>query len=454
MRQSSKSISELIRSKIISGEYLPGQKLPTVRSLAKEMNVSSDTTFRAYKVLQASGLLHMNQGSFSTVANPLPGDPQKKIIRGLSATGPVNEYESLSVASNVRSLATNVPDLSFFQSDVFMAEMRDGVNQGPWSFYYAPPQGDLGLRTMIAHWLNGLGTKATPDNVIITLGSQHGLSLAGRCLLNRGDTLAIEAADHLGGMERWASQGIEREIIPSLLDDSPDREKIGSTTAKVLTICLTGCGLSGRIISAQDRMIIKEICQAKGITIIEDVSNSFISFQDRPLDMFDSSSPIIQVGSFSNILAPGVRIGFLLASQDQCHALARLIQNDTGGLPLPPQIALASYLRKGLLTEHITKVTLRYKKRRNALLSSLAIHMPRDVAWSMPMAGFGCRIRLAKPRNIEETYELAVERGVSFTPGRLLVHSEEADSTIRLCFGNQSETRISEGVRILGEILA
>ena len=111
-RPSSSSISEILRSKITGGEFLPGEKMPTIRELASKFHVSSDTTYRAYKELQASGLLIMNHGSYTTVANPLPGGAE--ILHSLTANGPLNEYEYLSESSNIRSLATNVPDLKFF----------------------------------------------------------------------------------------------------------------------------------------------------------------------------------------------------------------------------------------------------------------------------------------------------------------------------------------------------
>ncbi|MEI7987271.1 MAG: PLP-dependent aminotransferase family protein [Armatimonadota bacterium] len=450
----SRAISENLRSRILRGEFLPGQKMPTVRSLAEDLNVSSDTTFRAYKRLQESGLLVMNRGSFTTVACPLPGENEAGILRNLVATGPINEYEALSESSNVRSFATNVPDLKFFQADSFLAEIRDVLNHGQWGFYYSPPQGDLGLRIAISEWLNKLGTSCSQENIVITLGAQHGLALTSRYLLGNGNKIAIEGADHLGGPARWASLGLERIVIPRLPGEVSNIDGIVSCGAKAIVVSPTGCGLSGRTLTSSDRQAIKDICKFNEIAILEDVSNSFVTYEDRPMDMFDMSGEVIQVGSFSNILAPGIRQGFIVASQDQCHDLARMIQNDTGGLALPIQIALASFIRKGLLKDHIRRVIPRYKKRRNSLLSGLAIHMPKHVSWSIPKAGFGCRVSFREESDVERLYERTVERGVSFTPGKLLVHANEANKTIRVCFGNQSESRIAEGTRILGELLS
>ena len=449
-----KEIAEKLRSKVARGEFLPGQKMPTVRKLADEFGVSSDTTFRAYRLLGETGLLVMKQGANTTVANPLPGKMGTSVLQDVIGKGPFNEYEVLSESSNVRSFATNVGDPRFFQADAFLAELRDVMDRGPWGFYYGPPEGDLGLRNAIADWLTSLGTPATAERLVITMGSQQAFSLVGRTLLSPGDSVAIEGADHLGGHLRWSFLGIERNIIPRLPGEEPDQQAIQSSQSKVLVVSPTGCGATGRVMSAESRDQLLGICSEKGTVIVEDTSNAGFCFVDRPLDLASFDESVIQIGSLANVLAPGLRIGYILAPHDICADISRRQQIETGGLGLPMQIAIASYMQGGFLRDHIRRSLPKYRKRRDALLSSLAKYMPRGIEWTTPQAGFGCKLSIQGDVDQEALYKRAVESGVAFTPGSTIFGEPEASQSFRVCFGNQTEARIDEGIRILGEILA
>ncbi len=453
MKQTARQITESLRSKVIHGELIAGQRMPTVRQMATLQGVSSDTIFRAYKYLAETGLLDMKQGAHTSVANPLPGQAGALVLRRVIGDGPLNDYEALSESSNVRSFATNVADPRFFRDDEFLAEMRDVASRAPWGFYYAPPEGDLGLRHAIAEWLNRLGTPASADNIVVTLGSQQGLSMLGRYLMQPGDKVAIEGADHLGGDRRWAALGLERHVVPRLAEEEPDLNGLANVEAKVLVVSPTGCGASGRVMTPAKRKDLVSMAKETGITIVEDASNSAIVYGERPRDLIASGDGIIQVGSFANSLAPGVRLGYIAAEAHVCRDLAAIQQLETGGLGLPTQIAMASYMRKGMFQDQITRCTPRYRKRRDALMSAMAKHFPKGVTWSVPMAGFGCKVDLGHDFDQRAMYDRAVECGVAFTPGAMLFGESEQSRCIRVCFGNQTESRIDEGIRILGGLL-
>ena len=453
MKPTARQIAESLRSKIIHGELIAGQRMLTIRQMATARGVSSDTIFRAYKSLAETGLLDMKQGANTTVSNPLPGQAGALALRRVIGEGPLNDYEALSESSNVRSFATNVADPRFFRDDEFLAEMRDVSSRGPWGYYYAPPEGDLGLRHAIADRLNRLGTPASAENIVVTLGSQQGLTILGRYLMRPGDKVAIEGADHLGGDRRWAALGLERHVVPRLPEEEPDLDALARVEAKVLVVSSTGCGASGRVMRPQSRLNLLSMSRELGVTIVEDASNSAIIYGERPRDLIALGDGIIQVGSFANALAPGVRLGYIAAHADVCRDLAAMQQIETGGLGLPNQIAMASFMRKGMLHEHIKRCMPRYRKRRDALMSAMVKHFPKGVTWSTPMAGFGCKVDLGRDFDQRAMYDQAVEAGVAFTPGEMLFGESEQYSCIRVCFGNQTESRIDEGIRILGELL-
>lgn len=447
---SAKQIAEAIRTAVGNGTIRPGQKLPSVRSWAVALAVSHDTVSQAYKLLQSYALLEPKVGSGTAIADPLPGQFGYRILREALGQGPLHNYESISESSNIRSFASNVLDPRLFRADAFLAELREVQTLGHWAFYYAPPQGDLGLRHEIAAWLKSLGTPATPENIVVTLGVQQALTLVGRLLLKSGDILAIEGADHLGGVQRWASLGVTRHIVSRRDGEAPDISKLRSVNAKALYVAPTGCGASGRVLDLAQREALLEL----KVPIIEDASNSWICYGDRPPDLAALSSQVIQVGSFANVLAPGIRVGYILANVETCNALTRLQQVETAGLSLPLQVALASLMRKGFLRSEVKRLTARYSVRRKAMLSALSTYFPRTCSWSIPEAGFACRVRLPDTIDTQKLYEQAVERGVAFTPGSMLFNQEQARNNIRVCFGTQDPEGIREGMRVLGQLVS
>lgn len=122
-------------------------------------------------------------------------------------------------------------------------------------------------------------------------------------------------------------------------------------------------------------------------------------------------------------------------------------------LPRHDQIALGRFFARGALRNHLERVIPRYRRRRDTMLSALRTYMPASVTWSRPMAGFACRITLPRPIDISAAYDEAVQQGVSFTPGRLLVDPSEWDTTLRTCFGTQDEASIQEAIPILADVL-
>ncbi|MEI8281393.1 MAG: PLP-dependent aminotransferase family protein, partial [Armatimonadota bacterium] len=291
-------------------------------------------------------------------------------------------------------------------------------------------------------------------NIVVTLGSQQGFLMLGRYLMQPGDKVAIEGADHLGGDRRWAALGLNRHVVPRLDEEEPDLNELAKVGAKVLVVSPTGCGTSGRVMAPATRLRMISMAKETGMTIVEDASNSAIVYGERPRDLIALGDGIIQVGSFANSLAPGVRLGYIAAEANICRDLAAIQQIETGGLGLPMQIAMASYMRKGLFQEHIKRCVPRYRKRRDALMSAMAKHFPKGVTWSMPMAGFGCKVDLGRDIDQRTMYDRAVDAGVAFTPGAMIFGETEQFRCIRVCFGNQTESRIEEGIRILGELLS
>ena len=263
-----RQIAESIRTQIQNGGLQPGERLPTVRSLAKKLGVSPLTVHEAYSTLRFQGLVETKVGSGSCVAKRLLGQDAKDYLQRAAHRGPVNIYEAISAEAGLRSLATNVADPRLFPSDEFIAELESLRRDAGWAFYYAAPEGDPDLLAAIATWLTGMGTPTDPSQLIVTLGGNHAVNLVVRTLCKPGDDVVVEGAEHLSGPDRWHVLNQSRRIVPRAYGDRPDFDGLSRGYEKLLYVMTTGCGTSGRVMEEGDRKTARSFCE-NGVPRIE-----------------------------------------------------------------------------------------------------------------------------------------------------------------------------------------
>lgn len=455
-----RQIAEQLKSKIIEGTILPGQALPTVRQLAERLSVSNFTVLHAYGLLQQQSLIESTIGRGTIVSKRAFREQGEYLIRQLADSGPFNAFEDLSEAAGIRSLATAVPDPNFFHSDELWAEIYSLAKGSSWQMYYAPPNGQSDLVAAVQNLLRKDRIIATPSHVVITGGSTHAMTLAIETVCDPGDAVLVESPSFLGSEAFFAHRRV-RTILVNRTEDGFDLDEIRSLIKKYRPKCMllspTFATPTGYQLSYEQREQLANIAKEQQIFIIENECYSKLRFEGQvlpPVQAFaKGSGRIIHIGSFSYMMTPGIRLGYVAAQINVAKRMAERLRADQLSLCRFTQIATANYLKNGYLETHLQRVLPKYKLRRDAMLQALEASMPKGTKWSKPEGGFSIWVELPEGHDYSKLYQEAVAQGTAFASGGLFLGNHDKDRCLRLTFGMQSTSAIQEAVRILGKLV-
>lgn len=325
--------------------------------------------------------------------------------------------------------------------------------QYQWSEGYAP------LREQLAQILQARGITVTADRLLITHGAQQALDLIARLFLRTGDPLGIESPAYSSAIQVF---GLQRPRVVPLprdadgLDMDAVRAAIRGPRPNLLYLTPGGHNPTGSALSSKQGAELLDLCAAHDAYVIEDDAYGQIQLDEprRPLRATPGAEDrVIHVGTFSKVLSPGLRIGWIVAPPPVIEQLTQLkamvdLQTNTLG-----QMALSEYLARHDLGEHITRCLTHYRERRDVMLRALAEHMPTGPRWTSPSAGFSIWMSLQHPAD-EPLLARALDAGVAFEPGAVFFPGSDAPAGhMRLTFSNTLPARIREGVRRLGAVL-
>lgn len=450
-----RQIAEQIHSLILEGHLEPGYRLPTVRSMAKEIGVSSLTVFHAYKSLQGLGLTEGVVGRGTRVSEQIPLSASIGVLSRSIQRGPLNQFESIGRGSGLRSMATAVPDPDLFHADEFVAEIA-ACAKDPWSLYFSPNAGAPELLDEIARILESFGLQVGAEELLVTEGSTQALYLAISALTRPGDTILVQQPNRLGLAEQIKGLG-RRPVGWIYQEHGLDLESLELALArlrpKLVIVSPTFGGSTGLVWSGEERRSFIKLVDAHDLMIVEDASYGLLSFEERPAAVSAlRPNKSVFIGTFSYCLAPGINIGFVKADQKVRDELASHLQLVRQSASLLFQAALARYIRHGDLRRHLARCIPIYRERRNALVRALSLNLPRDATFTHPSGGLSLWVTLPDERPPLVTEALA--RGLAIAPGRLLSSDPTADRSFRLSYGILPPQGIQEATRALGRLLS
>ncbi|MBC8064905.1 MAG: PLP-dependent aminotransferase family protein [Chlorobia bacterium] len=452
-------IAESMRSGILDGELRPGQRLPSVRELAKELGVHRLTVFKAYEELASSGLTQSKPGSGTFVASEFKRKATTEMLGRILGEGPMNRFEALSDEAGLRSLASNVPDPWLFRADEFLLECYELRKGSPWIFYYAPPAGAHELCRAVAEQLTSRGLQTSDSQIVITNGNSHSLSLALGLLAPSQEPVAIEDPMFLAAKAWFGQRGYRYLPIPRIeseLDLGRLKSAVQKDMCKGLVVAPNFGQVTGWQMNVAERQRLVDTCRDLDCAIIELASTSLVSYDgDAPpaLSNAEDDCQTIFIDDFSSSLSPGLRIGYMRLSHPQARQIETRMQSEQHSGVQFIQIALANFIERGLHKAHLERVIPRYRSRRDRMMSSLRMHMPTGVKWTQPQGGFSTWIEMPEGNYYGDLYIQALERGVAFSPGRMFTDRPDQDRFMRLSFGTQDPASIEEAVRILGSLV-
>jgi 2-aminoadipate transaminase len=382
----------------------------------------------------------------------------------------IRELLKITEQPDIISFGGGLPAPEVFpRAEIAAACDRVLKEHGSSALQYGATEGFLPLREMLVRHMARYGISVTPDNVLVTSGSQQGLDLVGRLFLNAGDRVVTESPTYLGALQAWSACQPEYLTVP-MDDEGLEVEHLeGELRAgpKFLYVLPNFQNPSGVTLSAPRRSRLVELANHYGVPIIEDDPYGQLRYEGehlRSLVDIDAeyhgcagtrtfTGDVLYLGTLSKTLAPGLRVGWIVAPEEVIRRLAIVKQGADLHTSTFCQMVAYEVARQGFLDRHVRDVRQVYGKRRNVMLESLARHFPEGVEWTRPKGGLFLWVTLPPPLESARLFEAALREKVAFVPGAAFFPRGGGERMLRLNFSYCAPPVIEEGIRRLGEVI-
>ncbi|HTP09874.1 MAG TPA: PLP-dependent aminotransferase family protein [Anaerolineae bacterium] len=340
---------------------------------------------------------------------------------------------------------------------------------GPQSLQYSTTEGYTPLREMLVRHMARYGIKVELDNIIITSGSQQALDLIGKMLINPGDTVLTENPTYLGALQAFTAYQAQYVTVP--LDDEglqvSHLEAALRTGPKFMYILPNFHNPAGVTLSLTRRYDLIALAEEYGIPIVEDDPYGQLRFEGehlKPLVVLDSeyegcngdggyTGNVIYTSTFSKTLAPGLRLGWIVAPKDVVTKIVQMKQGTDLQTSTFDQMVAYEVARGGFLDQHVRRIREVYRGRRDLMLKTMEECFPPGVSWTRPQGGLFLLVTTPESINTVDLLKDAIQQKVAFVPGYSFHPNGGGHNTMRLNFSNATEEQIVEGIRRLSVAL-
>jgi len=454
-------VAAAIAGDIRRGVLRSGDRLPSTRVLADQFAVNRNTIVAAYDELAAQGWVVARGPRGTFVCDALPEPELRRALAGPPGIPPRPGYE-LRAVPEVRTpfgpdgvryqLSAGIPDLRLLPGATLARAYRRAMRLrgGRAGLGYGDPHGDPRLRAALAAMVRA--NRAIPagaDNVLITHGSQMGLDLVARLLVRPGQPVAVEQLGYRPAWRVFEEAGAQLVAVALdgqglVVDDMPD------PAARCVYVTPHHQYPTTVLLSPARRIALLERAQRDRIAIIEDDYDHEFHYHGRPvapLAASDRGGHVIYLGTLSKILAPGLRLGFVVASARTIDQLARLrAAVDRHGNQVL-ESAIAELIEDGELQRHARKMRRIYEARRDALASAIARELGSVLRFELPPGGLTLWARVDDAVKLEAWRARALGRGVAFATAREFALDGRARPYLRLAFGCYDEAELGDAIR-------
>ncbi|MFF1541324.1 PLP-dependent aminotransferase family protein [Microbacterium sp. NPDC058269] len=393
----------------------------------------------------------MSTAPSSTAPPRLPSRSQRS---GSAKTSPVRDLLALTERPEVISFAGGLPAPELFDVEGIRAAF-DAALDSPGVLQYSTSEGDPKLREEVARRYTADGLPTTASDLIITTGSQQALGLISTTLLDPGDTILVEEPCYLAALQTFALAGARVVGVPYVGDDL-DLEALERLAVehhpKFFYTVPTFQNPTGRTHDLEARRAIAAIAQRRGFRIVEDEPYRQLRYSGDALPSLAELAPdhVIGLGSFSKVIAPGLRIGWIRTTADIHSSVTIAKQAADLHTSTIDQAAAAHYLVSGRGEPALARILAAYAARRDAMLQALPSTLPDGSTWNRPDGGMFVWARLPEGMDATSSLASALTRDVAFVPGSSFFSGRPDARTLRLSFTTYSPARIREGLSRLG----
>lgn len=373
----------------------------------------------------------------------------------------IRELLKLTEDPEIISFAGGMPAPEAFPTQEFgEACNRVLAEKGAQALQYGMTEGYTPLRELLARHTARFGIEVTTDNLLVTSGSQQALDLLGKLFINPGDRILIEAPTYLGAMQAWNAYGAEYISVQSDADgmNTDEIEAALRTGPKFIYVLPNFQNPTGVTMSYQRRIRLIELADHYGVPIIEDDPYGQLRYEGEHIpgiEVLDSqlnhnstiyTGNVIYLSTFSKLLAPGIRLGWVIAPPEVISKMVTAKQGTDLHTSTFTQMVAYEVSRGGFLDRHIQTINAIYRQRRDVMLASLAETMPEGVSWFRPQGGLFLWVTLPGGMSSLELFQTAIAEKVAFVPGAPFYPYSGGENTMRLNFSNANPEHIKEGI--------
>ncbi len=480
-------VVESLKAAIQSGEMAAGVRLPTNRELAQELKIDRSTVARAYLELSQLGLIesHVGRGTFVSSVSSLSSASARSNLSsstgkqlslstseekvqwpaifsryadGLSSS--MNKLPQLSSGDAFISFAGGIPSQDSYPSHEFEKIVLDLLSHGRGAtmFDYSPFAGEPDLRRAVTKHLALRGMSFADQELLILSGSQQGIDLVANLLIDPGDCVLVEEPTYFWAISNFKAR--QAQLIGCPLDEEgislqAVEGHLIRYQPKFIYVMPNNQNPTGITMSLARRKGLLALARKYQTPILEDDYSGDLAYDGEPLPSLRSlpggEDMVIYQGTFSKALCPGIRLGWLVAPQDVIDKLSFAKRTSDLATNSMAQVILTEFLHRGLYQEHLSKVNKIYAERRDTIIAALSQelrHYP-DISWSTPAGGLFIWLTLPEGVSNRDLLEFAVAEKVVFSPGDLCFLDSNSLNHLRLCFIQNSNERIVEGIKRL-----
>jgi DNA-binding transcriptional MocR family regulator len=371
-----------------------------------------------------------------------------------------------AVGKHLISFAGGMPNNDLFpvkEIDEIYNGLSDEIKRV--GFQYGPTSGYPPLVRNLKTYLKNKGLPIKSNKILITTGSLQAISIITQELINEGDVILTENPSFVGALSVFETYranviGIPIDEHGIIIDELKSTIDKFSRKPKFLYITPNFHNPAGIIYSLERKRQILEVLDGTGIILLEDDAYSDLYFSDegkvltKPIKSIEGYDvEVIYTGSFSKILGPGFRLGWMLASPmiyEKGENIKQALDACTSNFN---QILANEFLAQGKLATYLEFLRVEYLERKNLLQNALIEYMPKEIVWSEPKGGFYIWIKLPKNLNSTDIFKKCIEKNVVFVTGRTFDPASKKDDRLRLAFSNMPKDEIKKGVEIIAEVI-
>lgn len=445
---------------ISSGRLQPGTRLPPSRDLARELGIGRISVVSAYNELQSKGLISAHPGRGTFVSG---GEQTRKVTpKNHHQSQPAphqNMREILRLAQKPGVIAFNcgAPPDEFLPVEAFRSALDTVLHRdGAAAITYEDPEGYMPLRTAVRDFITSQGIDTRAENILITGGAQQALDVVLQAMLAPGDAVITTSPTYLGFLDiahvrRITPVGIPMNNEGICLDTLEDL--LIDYHPKLLYINPTFHNPTGSTMSIHRRRQLLRLAQQYDLMILEDAVYQELHFDEPappPLKALDEAGIVLHASSFSKILLPGTRIGYIVTEGYARDRILRVKQAADICSPALIQRAVHLYMKRGNLPGHLDRIRHVLRDRRDAAVEAARKYLSDEWAWKVPKGGLYMWLELpASGPTAAELYMNAIDYGVAYAMGTLFHTNGEGARHIRINFGSYPPEKIREGFRRL-----